>query len=245
MDEQAAPMSTAVSLASLPTRASAATDLFRPSEYTGLLMHALRSRSAEFGRAKGLDMGMGSGVLLATLGLLGVEALYGVDIDPAAVETAGRLIDEMGLSQRATLRQGSLWEPLGDERFDVVVANLPNFAASVPSDPSHSRFWSMGGASGRLLIDPFVAGLRAHLKDDGVAFMTHNVFANIAKTYEVLARNGMSVQVIMATTVVLNPTKSALLDSGVRARFSGDAITRFGSYEFADVQVLEIRPLRS
>lgn len=62
-----------------------APDPFRPSEYTGLLVHTLRSRARDFGRGLGLDMGMGSGVLLATLGALGMQRLYGVDIDPAAI----------------------------------------------------------------------------------------------------------------------------------------------------------------
>ena len=108
----------------------------------------------------GLDMGTGSGVLLATLGLLGVERIYGVDIDPDAIAASERLVRELGLFERTRLLQGSLWEPLGDEQFDVVVANLPNFAASQPSDPDHSRFWSVGGPDGRKLLDPFLAGLR-------------------------------------------------------------------------------------
>src|SRR5690242_16254888 len=108
---------------------AAAADPFRPSDYTGLLLHALRSRAPHFGRGMGLDMGTGSGVLLATMGLLGVECLYGVDIDPDAIDAAERLVRELGLLDRTRLLQGSLWEPLGDERFDVVVANLPNFAA--------------------------------------------------------------------------------------------------------------------
>ena len=160
-----------------PNPALAAADPFRPTEYTGLLMQVLKSQSHTFGRGMGLDIGMGSGVLLATLGLLGVERLYGVDIDPAAVCASDRLIRDLGLSERTQLLQGSIWEPLGDERFDVIVTNLPNFPATEPSDPDHSRFWSMGGADGRQLIDPFLLGLRSHLRDDGVVFMTHNVFS--------------------------------------------------------------------
>jgi release factor glutamine methyltransferase len=217
-------------------------DPFRPSDYTGLLMHALRTRAGSYGRGAGLDMGMGSGVLLATLGSLGVERLYGVDIDPDAVRASRQLIDDLGLGERATLLVGSMWEPLGDERFDVVVANLPNFAATQPSDPDHSRFWSMGGANGRRWIDPFLAGLRSHLRDDGVVFMTHNVFAGIAETTAFLAGHGLTVSVIQTVTTVLHPVKSALLSPEIRDQHLGAALTRVGPYEFADVQVLEIRP---
>jgi len=220
-------------------------DPFRPSEYTGLLMHALRARAPDFGRGAGLDMGMGSGILLATMGSLGVEHLVGVDIDPEAIQAARHLVDEVGLGGRTRLLLGSLWEPLGDEQFDVVVANLPNFAATEPSDPDHARFWSMGGADGRLLIDPFIAGLRPHLRDSGVAFMTHNAFAGIAQTEAILAWHGLTSRTIQVTTTVLHPMKSALLDQAVRAKSLGTTLTRLGPYEFADVHVLEIRPTRA
>ena len=205
-------------------------------------MHALRTRASAFGRGAALDMGMGSGVLLATLGAIGVERLYGVDIDPDAVRASRRLLRTLGLLGQARLLVGSLWEPLGDEQFDVVVANLPNFAATEPSDPDHSPFWSMGGANGRQLIDPFLAGLRAHLRDDGVAFMTHNALAGIAETRVDLQRHGLAARVIQSITTVLHPLKTTLLTPDIRARNLGVALTRVGPYEFADVQVLEIRP---
>jgi release factor glutamine methyltransferase len=238
-------MSGTLERAAPPTVAAAEIDPFRPSEYTGLLMHVLKSRAKEFGRGTGLDMGMGSGALLATLGLLGVERLVGVDIDPDAVQASEDLVRTLGLLDRTRLLQGSLWEPLGDEKFDVVVTNLPNFAATEPSDPDHSRFWSMGGANGRRLIDPFLAGLGSHLRADGVAFMTHNVFAGLAETQDMLACQGLAARAILATTTILHPMKSALLSPEIRARYMDVAISRLGPYEFADVQVLEIRPTRT
>lgn len=118
-----------------PLAAPLRPDPFRPSEYTGLLMHVLRTRAPSFGRGMGLDMGMGSGVLLATLALLGVERLYGVDIDPEAIRASQELVRDLGLAGQTRLLLGSLWEPLGRLRFDVVVANLPNFAATRPATP--------------------------------------------------------------------------------------------------------------
>ena len=216
-------------------------DPFHPSDYTGMIIHALRSRAGAFGLGSGLDMGVGSGVLLATLGLLGVEHLSGVDIDPEAIQATERLLCGMGLIDRAQLLHGSLWEPVGDERFDVVVANLPHFAATEPSDPDHSPYWSMGGADGRCQLDPFLAGLGAHLRDNGVAFITHNAFVGLADTQATLAAQGLAGHSVLSTTVSLHPTKTALLEPEVRARYMDAGITRVGPYEFADVQILEIR----
>lgn len=216
-------------------------DPFRPSEYTGLLMHALRLRADSYGRDAGLDMGLGSGVLLATLGLIGVRSLYGVDVDPDAVHATERLLAELGMLERARLFCGSLWEPLGDTQFDIVTANLPHFAATEPSDPHHSRYWSMGGADGRMLLDPFLAGLRRHLRDSGVALITHNVFVGMERTEAILRADGLAARPILSTTSILHPVKSALLATDVRASYEGTAIRRLGRYEFVDVQILEIR----
>jgi release factor glutamine methyltransferase len=224
-----------------PQEATGDRDPFRPSDYAGMVIHAVRSRLGSFGLGSGLDMGVGSGVLLATLGLLGVGRLVGVDIDPAAIQATERLLHGMGLLDRAQLLHGSLWEPVGDERFDVVVANLPHFAATEPSDPDHSPHWSMGGADGRRQLDPFLAGLGTHLQDDGVAFITHNAFVGLADTQAALAAQNLTGQSILSTTVSLHPTKTALLEPEVRARYLDDGITRIGPYEFADVHILEIR----
>ena len=146
------------------------------------------------------------------------------------------------MRDRAQLFCGSLWEPLGDMRFDVVAANLPHFAATEPSDPHHSQYWSMGGADGRSLLDPFLAGLRAHLRDTGVALITHNMFVGMERTEAILRGSGLAARPVLSTTSILHPVKSAVLTPKVRASYEGTAIRRLGPYEFVDVQILEIRP---
>ena len=192
-------------------------------------------------RGSGLEMGAGSGVLLATLGELGVQRLVGVDIDPAALRATERLLSGMRLMARTTLLQGSLWEPVGAARFDIVVANLPHFAATELSDPERSACWSMGGADGRCLLDPFLAGLAGHLDDGGVALITHNAFVGLDRTAAMLAEHGLGARIVLSTTVLLHPRKSALLRPEVRATYTGAGISRFGPYEFADVHILAIR----
>jgi release factor glutamine methyltransferase len=221
--------------------AAASEDPFRPSDYTGMLMHAMRLRAGDYKRGSGLDMGVGSGVLLGVLGQLGVKRLFGVDIDPEAIGATEALMRQMGLLERTRLLLGSLWEPVGDESFDVVVANLPHFAATQPSDPDHSPYWSMGGPDGRLRLDPFLAGLGAHLKDDGAAFITHNAFVGTDRTRTMLAAQGLVSRPVLSTMVALHPAKSVLLQPDVRERFMDAGISRVGPYEFAEVQILEIR----
>jgi release factor glutamine methyltransferase len=165
---------------------------------------------------------------------------WGVDIEQAALRSAAAMLRAM-LLERATLLRGSLWEPVGAARFDIVVANLPHFAATEPSDPDRSPYWSMGGVDGRHLLDPFLAGLGMHLADDGVALITHNAFVGVDRTEAILLEQGLVSRGVLATTVPLHPAKTALLKAAVRARFTGAGISRLGPYEFADVQILEIR----
>jgi hypothetical protein len=56
-----------------------------------------------------------------------------------------------------------------------------------------------------------------------------------------LAEHGLGARVVLSTTVPLHPRKSELLPPEVRAKCTGAGISRFGPYEFIDVQILEIR----
>jgi release factor glutamine methyltransferase len=81
-----------------------------------------------------LDVGVGSGILLAYLSRLGAKHLWGVDINPDALKAAEHLFHEQALSAPRTLLLGDMWQPFTfEQRFDVIVANLPHFPANVTS----------------------------------------------------------------------------------------------------------------
>ncbi len=217
-------------------------DPFRPSGHTGLLLSALRRFGGTAPKRSGLDMGVGSGAVLGMLGMLGVERLYGVDIDPEALAATADLMAQIGLADRADLRLGSLWEPVLHERFDIIASNLPQFAATEPADPEHSPYWSFGGADGRRFMDPFLAGLHDHLNETSVAYITHNRFLGMERTEALLRETGLEAREVLSAAVLLHPLKAALLHPDVRAQAQGVGIIRLGPYEFVDVQILEIRP---
>ena len=81
------------------TIASAA---FRPSAYTALVLKQLLQRRARLQGASVLDIGCGSGVLLAGAGRLGAGALCGVDIEPAAVAATRTQLTGAGTGSTAT-----------------------------------------------------------------------------------------------------------------------------------------------
>ncbi len=75
-----------------------------------------------------LDVGTGSGVIALSLAKQFPEAqIFAVDISEDALALAGENAARLGLSGRVQFRKGTLLENL-DERFDLIVANLPYIA---------------------------------------------------------------------------------------------------------------------
>src|SRR5262245_29677942 len=130
----------------------------RPSEYTAALIQVLQARRTAVQGARVLEIGSGSGVVLAALGGLGAASLCGIDIEEDAVTSGMLLLDELGHSKVAEFHQGDMWLPVGDRRFDLIVANLPHFPMSDAAVSGRLPTWSAGGLDGRRLLDPFLKG---------------------------------------------------------------------------------------
>ncbi|MEZ4358765.1 MAG: peptide chain release factor N(5)-glutamine methyltransferase [Kofleriaceae bacterium] len=136
---------------------------------------------ARRGRAPGrlLDLCTGSGAIAVSL-LHTVPELQGIatDVSPAAVALAGRNAERNGVAERLELRQGDLWAPVREERFDVIVSNPPyvlsavidTLSAEVRAEP---RLALDGGADGLAFYDRIVGEAAAHLAPGGWLFLEH------------------------------------------------------------------------
>lgn len=215
-------------------------DPFLPSEYTGLLLQAIRQLPDLPANARAAEIGIGSGVVLAALAQRGIGRLHGVDTQPAALSAAAALLDELNLGGHATLIQGSVWEKLEGERFDLVVANLPQYPSERPADPLRIASWSTGGPDGRRIMDPFLAGLGAHLRPGGVALITHSTIIGLARTRALLAAQGLGCTTLLASHVLLPPGKAALLPAESWTRAAELGLLELGPYRFIEAQVLRI-----
>jgi release factor glutamine methyltransferase len=76
------------------------TNLFSPSEYTAALLLYLRKHPARVHSSRALEMGPGSGVVMATLLALGAQSALGIELEALAVEATQKLLDQEGLQAK-------------------------------------------------------------------------------------------------------------------------------------------------
>lgn len=212
----------------------------RPSEYTAALIQVLRARAAPLRGARVLEIGSGSGVVLAALGSLGAAALDGVDIEDSAVDEGLSLLRDLGYADIARIERGDMWQPMAGRRFDLIVANLPHFPMPPNGVKGRLSTWSCGGADGRQLLNPFLEGLAQHLAPGGRAMMTHNAFVSVELSRSMLQRHGLGLRIAQTFLVSIPDLKLDLLTPSVLAAEDGRTIHRYGPHAFADMHIVEI-----
>lgn len=123
-----------------------------------------------------LDLGTGSGAILISLLVEGRFGCgVGTDVSADALAVARENAARASVVDRVELRQGSVWEPIGDgERFDVIVSNPPYVAdtereALMPEvrdyEPSFALF---AGADGLSVVREIVRGAAERLAPGGL-----------------------------------------------------------------------------
>ncbi|MFO1162126.1 MAG: methyltransferase domain-containing protein [Reyranellaceae bacterium] len=230
----------AVSNASLLSSARESLAVLRPSEYTAALIQVLQAEASAVRGASVLEIGSGSGVVLAAVASLGAASVCGIDIEQDAVISGRMLLHELGHGEVAEFHRGDLWEPVLGRRFDLIVANLPHFPMVQNHMPGRLASWSAGGPDGRYLLDPFLEGLGGHLAPHGRAIITHNAFVNIERSREMVARSGLALQVALTTLVYIPEDKLDCMTAHILEAEDGRSIHRYGPYAFGDMHIVEI-----
>jgi len=224
----------------LPTRP--ATDALRPSEYSATLIQALRADAACARDADVLEIGSGSGIVLAVLAAMGAKSVCGIDIEKEAVQAGETLLAELGHS--GTFHCGDMWQPVTGRRFDLIAANLPHFPMGKIAIGDRRPSWSSGGADGRDLLDPFLAGLSRHLAPGGRAVITHNAFVDLERSREIAGRQGLDLRIVSTSLVYISREKLGRMCNNVLRREEGRTIHRYGPYAFADMHIVELAGMR-
>ncbi|MDQ4076795.1 MAG: methyltransferase [Chloroflexota bacterium] len=131
--------------------------LFRTGEK---LARALDVRLVPSGSSV-LDMGTGTGVV-ALFAEQWAGRVVAVDINPMAVRCARINVLLNQAEERVAVREGDLFEPVADERFDVVLFNPPFFRGTPHN--GFDRAWRAHD-----VVERFAADLGDHLTPKGHA----------------------------------------------------------------------------
>lgn len=187
-----------------------------------------------------LEIGTGNGTVMAALLAADAQRVTGVDLEKAAVHATQDLISHLGFGDRAHVMQSNMWQQLAHQRFDLIITNLPQFAAEAVHGDGHLPTWSSGGKDGRATVDLFLQGLGNHLASSGTALMTHNVFLDIEKTRTLLKNQGLQAKIVYTASAPLSEAKLQSMDAVTKERFTGHGLHSIGPYWFSDFQLLEI-----
>jgi methylase of polypeptide subunit release factors len=111
-----------------------------------------------------LDLGTGSGVL-ALRGSGHCDRVTGVDINPRALMLA-RFNAELNGVGNVEWLEGSWFEPVAGQRFDVIVGNAPYVLS-----PDQEFIYRDGGMPGTTLLERLCRETAAHLEPGGVGIL--------------------------------------------------------------------------
>lgn len=216
-----------------------AASALRPSEYTAALLQALQADAGRLRGANVLEIGSGSGVVLAALGALGAASVCGVDIEEDAVEAGSRLLHRLG-HDNAEFYRGDMWLPVAGRRFDLIAANLPHFPMEPVPVGGRLPTWSSGGADGRCLLDSFIAGVPSHLAAGGRALITHNAFVGLERSCELARAHALELTVRLTVLVYISEEKLSRMTPAILRAQDGRTIHRYGPYSFGEMHIVEI-----
>lgn len=165
-------------------------EVYEPAEDTFLFAENLQVER----RDRVLDIGTGTG-LLAIIASKKCSKVTATDINPHAIDCAVKnLITNK--SYNVELKKGDLFEPVKNEKFDLILFNTPYL-------PTHKderlgdeldAAWD-GGIDGRYVIDRFLEGLEDHLNPGGRVQLVQSSLSDIDRTIKKLKGIGLDASV--------------------------------------------------
>lgn len=138
-----------------------------------------RLKQASATQATLLDLGTGSGAIALAIAHAVPQVLVtATDQSAEALEIAKRNAKELGLEERVKLIQGSWYEPLGRQSFDIILSNPPYISKQDPHlKQGDLRFEPASAltdhATGLTCLEGIISGAREHLHPNGFIAVEH------------------------------------------------------------------------
>jgi release factor glutamine methyltransferase len=164
--------------------------VYIPSDDTFLLAENLEIKEGQ----SVLEIGTGSGLVSMYASLL-TDDVTATDINYNALELAEK---NFKLNNISTIRLefGDLFEPVKNEKFDVILFNtpyLPTDSDDIIDDDLNYAF--DGGLNGRKVIDRFINEVSNHLNDKGIVQMIQSSLSDNDRTLDMFDRNGFVAEI--------------------------------------------------
>jgi methylase of polypeptide subunit release factors len=118
-----------------------------------------------------VDVGCGSGVLSFVAARLGAKKVFGCDLSGAAVESARRSAERLGLEQICEFREGDLLEPVRDVRATVLIGDVSGIPDELASLSGWFEAVPSGGPTGAELPRKMLATLGDTLVPGGRLYL--------------------------------------------------------------------------
>ncbi|MCE5214006.1 MAG: class I SAM-dependent methyltransferase [Methanobacterium sp.] len=164
--------------------------VYQPAEDTYLLAENLQVEK----RSMVLEIGTGTGII-AIIAAKEAQMVTATDVNPYALDCAVKNI-VTNKTFNIELRKGNLFEPVEDEKFDLILFNTPY----LPSDDNEKVYdelekaWN-GGVDGREVIDIFIKDVKDHLNPGGKVQLVQSSLSDSEKTLEILKKQGFDASI--------------------------------------------------
>jgi release factor glutamine methyltransferase len=101
-------------------------------------------------------------------------------------------------------RRGDLFEAVGDQRFDLILANPPYVPGPPAPERGPARAWD-AGEDGREVVDRICADAASHLLPGGVVLLVHSDIIGAETTLEAYEATGLTADVAAREPGPLGP----------------------------------------
>jgi release factor glutamine methyltransferase len=180
--------------------------VFQPRSDSWMLADALLDHLRPGGHV--LDLCTGSGAVAVTAAVHGAGRTVAVDVSRRAVLTVRLNAMRNGVGVRAL--RGDLLDAVGEERFDVIVANPPYLPAARDDLPRRGpqRAWD-AGRDGRVVLDRICRHAAEHLRPAGVLLVVQSSIIGEDATLREMDEHGLEPEVVARHEGPLGPLLSA------------------------------------
>ena len=164
--------------------------VYEPSDDSYLLAENLIINTGE----KVLEIGTGSGIVAMYASQM-TDKVVATDINFNAIELAEKNFKSNGI-KNIELLLGNLFEPVKNQKFDVILFNapyLPTEKSEILDDSLNYAF--DGGLDGRKVIDSFLNEVKNHLNRGGRVQLIQSSLSNVEETISKLKELGFKVEI--------------------------------------------------